>query len=92
MFESRIKHGGISHTVLTYASFMRAEPKFTIEEAIDFFPKLLKKPSLVLRSCNTLVNYGLLRQVEDGWKITEKGRIHLNRVAKGVRDGAHKWQ
>ena len=84
MFESRIKHGGISHTVLTYASFMRAEPKFTIEEAIDFFPKLLKKPSLVLRSCNTLVNYGLLRQVEDG--------IHLNRVAKGVRDGAHKWQ
>ena len=82
MLESRIKHGGISHNVLIYASFMRAAPKFTAEEAVDFFPKLLKKPSLVLRSCKSLVNYGMLHEVEDGWKITEKGRTHLAKIAR----------
>lgn len=85
--EARIKHGGLSHSVLMYASFMRGAPKFTAEEAVEFFPKQLKKPSLVLRSCKSLVNYGLLKQVEDGWKITEEGRQHLFRIAKTMWDG-----
>jgi len=77
----KIKHGALSHTVLMYASFMRASKKFTASEAHQFWPHKFRKSSDVARSCGSLVRGGYLMPVEDGWRITESGRLILARVA-----------
>lgn len=81
MSSINIKYGGLSHNILNYASFSRTQPKFTIVEAREFWPHLFRKPSDFARACKSLVRHGFLRQVDDGWKITESGRLFLAKMA-----------
>jgi hypothetical protein len=89
MVKPNIPRKGVTHRVLMYAMFRRNSDKFTSLEARQFFPHKFRRPSDVSRAAESLVAYGFLQVVEDGWKITEHGRKHLFSMAEQYRGTEH---
>lgn len=78
----QIKYGGISHYCLKYARTFDSRGPFTPEDVKRLFGHKFDRISKITAAMDTLVKYGLLRTVPNGYKITEAGKDQLMKMAR----------
>lgn len=74
-----IKYNSASHDLLSVAKVLNRP--FAAQEAMKVMVSL-SKASRVHESADILVKHGLLRQVDEGYEITDDGRRHLYQMVE----------